>query len=93
MHFTKALLLQARPDLVVTAAMLTVMLGEYKKAADGVHGAFQDLVQKCSGGLPPDHYGPALFIPAICASGHTVEFFAVGMNGQVCYQKLSRSWL
>ncbi|KAL0017914.1 hypothetical protein WJX77_008038 [Trebouxia sp. C0004] len=75
--------MQTRPDLVITAAMLTVMLCEYKKAADGVQGAYQDLVNKCTGALPPGHYGAASFIPAICASGHAVEFCAVGMDGQV----------
>ncbi|KAL0017915.1 hypothetical protein WJX77_008038 [Trebouxia sp. C0004] len=75
--------LLTRPDLVITAAMLTVMLCEYKKAADGVQGAYQDLVNKCTGALPPGHYGAASFIPAICASGHAVEFCAVGMDGQV----------
>ncbi|DBA93438.1 TPA: hypothetical protein ACH3X1_015732 [Trebouxia sp. C0004] len=74
---------RTRPDLVITAAMLTVMLCEYKKAADGVQGAYQDLVNKCTGALPPGHYGAASFIPAICASGHAVEFCAVGMDGQV----------
>jgi hypothetical protein len=82
-HFTR--LLQTRPDLVITAAMLTVMLCEYKKAADGVQGAYQDLVNKCTGALPPGHYGAASFIPAICASGHAVEFCAVGMDGQVAF--------
>ncbi len=82
-HFTW--LLQARPDLVITAAMLTVMLCEYKKAADGVQGAYEDLIAKCTGALPPGHYGAASFIPAICASGHNVEFCAVGMDGQVAF--------
>ena len=65
--------------------MLTVTLCEYNKAADGVQGAYQDLVNKCTGALPPGHYGAASFIPAICASGHAVEFCAVGMDGQVAF--------
>jgi len=70
---------------VIVAAMLTVMLCEYKKAADGVGGAYEDLRKNCKGALPPGHYGAASFIPAICASGHVVEFCAVGMDGQVCF--------
>lgn len=84
-------LLQARPDLVVVATMLTVMLCEYKKAADGVRGAYEDLVTKCTGALLPGHYGAASFIPAICASGHVVEFCAVGMDGQVAFAAVART--
>jgi len=70
---------------VIVATMLTVMLCEYKKAADGVRGAYEDLVTKCTGAMPPGHYGAASFIPAICASGHVVEFCAVAMDGQVAF--------
>lgn len=82
--------MQARPDLVIVAAMSTVMLCEYKKAADGVQGAYADLVTKCTGALLPGQYGAASFIPAIYASGHVVEFCAVGMDGQVVFAAVAR---
>ena len=44
------------------------------------------MCQNAEGVLPPGHYGgPAFSIPAICASGYVVDFYAVGMDGQVAY--------